>query len=208
MLIRPFFSVTLAALSCLSACTTVPPSSLARLAALSPLEANPDTIRVAVIAPENLIMKPGDAVLSMAWFPEIGEPYRGEYPLDILSGNATAPQLLSRLNSGQRMYVLRLTGPDAEALFNLQRQVNSARLRNIKGRGSVSLAFRNACWNGNFPVSNEPMPIAAFIRLSSGDEYLPLLEGLDIKDILKIGHLTALPNCNAKVAPVSATFSK
>ena len=190
----PVLSLFLMLLS-LSACTSVPPSSFGRLAALSPLEAKPDELKVALLAPGPLVMKSGDAVLTIGWTAATGESHSENFPLDVLDGNAGAPQLMSRLGPGQRMYVLRLAKSDIEPLLELQRTFSLAKSRHIKGRGNISLGFRNACWDGSFPAKGEPLPISAYIRTASGDDFIPLLDEIEIRDILKMGNLTSLPDC-------------
>ena len=184
----------LAALS-ISACSTVPPSSYAKLASLSPLEANPAEIRMAVIAPEQLVIRPGGAVLSIAWRPKTGEPRKKEFSLEVLSGNATAPQLIPRLNPGQHLYVLKLTDADASALLALQGEVRAAKTSGNEGQGDIGAGLRDACWTGRFPTTNEAMPLEAHLRTEAGGGWTTLISGIDLKDILKSAGIGQLPSC-------------
>lgn len=190
----PLLPALLAALS-LSACSTVPPSSYAKLASLSPLEANPAEIRMAVIAPEQLVIRPGGAILSVAWRPEKGDPRKKEFSLDVLSGNATAPQLIPRLNPGQRLYVLKLTDADSTALLALQREVRAAQASGVKGQGDIGAGLKDACWTGRFPTTNEAMPLEAHLRTEAGGGWTTLIAGIDLKDVLKSAGIGQLPSC-------------
>lgn len=179
----------------LSACSTVPPSSYARMAAISPLEANPSEIRVAVIAPDQLVIKPGGAIMSVVWQPSSGEARKADFSLEVLSGNATAPQLLSRLKDGQRLYVLRLTSADTLALLSLQREISAEKAKGIEGTGQISAGFRDACWDGVFPGGEVALPLEAHIRTDAGAEWTPLMRDIDLKDILKAAKIASLPAC-------------
>lgn len=183
-----------AALS-ISSCSTVPPSSYAKLAALSPLEASPAEIRMAVIAPEKLVIRPGGAVLSIAWRPASGEPRKQEFSLEVLSGNATAPQLIPRLGPGQHLYVLKLTDADALELLALQKEVRAAKASGKDGQGNIGAGLRDACWTGRFPTVAEAMPLEAHLRTEAGGDWTTLIKGIDLKDILKSAGMNQLPSC-------------
>lgn len=193
---RPSSLPALLAVLAMSACSTVPPSSYARLAALSPLEAKPSEIRMAVIAPEKLVIRPGGAVLSVAWRPKSGEARKKDFSLEVLSGNATAPQLIPRLNPGQSLYVLKLTEADASALLALQREIRQAKAGGVEGQGDIGAGLRDACWTGRFPTTGEPMPLEAHLRTEAGGGWTTLIAGIDLKDILKSAGISRLPSCS------------
>ncbi|MDO6965130.1 hypothetical protein [Rhizobium alvei] len=190
-----FASALLLSVAGLNACTSVPPSSYAQLAAMSPLDANPADIRMAVIAPEPLEIKPSGAILSIVWQPKSGEAVKRDFTLEVLAGNATAPKLASRLGPGRRIFVLKLTAVDAESLLDLQRQVRAAKAAGNDGRGQISAGLREACWNGPFPTGNEKMPLEAHLRTEAGGEWMALIQGIDLKDVLKSANIPSLPSC-------------
>lgn len=191
----PRLPALLAVLS-MSACSTVPPSSYAKLSALSPLEANPSEIRMAVIAPEKLVIRPGGAVLSIAWRPKLGNSRKKEFSLEVLSGNATAPQLIPRLNPGQHLYVLKLTDADASALLALQREVREAKANGVEGEGDIGAGLHDACWTGRFPTTSEAIPLEAHLRTEAGGDWTTLIAEIDLKDILKSAGISMLPSCS------------
>lgn len=187
--------LSLLALSSLSACSTVSPSSYARLASLSPLDANPADIRMAVIVPEPLVIRPGGAILSIAWRPSSGAASKHDFALDVLSGNATAPQLIPRLKPGQRLYVLKLTDSDATALLALQQEVRAAKASGNDGQGNISAGLRDACWTGTFATASEAMPLEAHLKTQTGGAWITLIEGIDLKDVLKSAKIDSLQSC-------------
>ena len=76
----PNAAAVCACLFLLSACMSVPPSSYGKLVRLSPLETDPKDIRVAVLAPEDLMMRPGDAVLDVYFKPMAAKSWRRNMP--------------------------------------------------------------------------------------------------------------------------------
>lgn len=184
-----------ASLLLLSACMSVPISSYSKLARLSPLDADPQVIRVAVLVPEELMMKTGDAVLEVYINPIGGDRQSGKYPLDVLGGNTAAQQLPGKMKPGQKIYVLKLTADDAVALQTLQDELRKAKAAGMRGEGGFSVGFVHACWNGSFPRDGRPMPFDPWIRTEAGGEFFPLFSGVDVKDLLKIAKLDALPDC-------------
>jgi hypothetical protein len=179
----------------LAGCMSAPPSSYAKLTSLSPLEANPQEIRVAVLATQDLVMRPGDAILDVYFKPDHGEKLSAKYALEIISGNASAPQLLTALKPGQTIYVLRLTSADTVSLRVLQGDVIKAKAAGMHGEGGFSLGFAHACWNGSFPRDGRPMPFDPWIQTQAGGEFIPVFTGIDVKDLLKIAKIEALPSC-------------
>lgn len=179
----------------LTSCMSVPAMTIAKLAPLSPLEANPAEIRVAILGPEDLVLKKGDAVLTVSWLPEGGRKTELNYDLDVLVGNAAAPQLISRMKPGQKMSVLRLDENSVGSLRGLQADVVAAKAQNIHGKGSFSVGFKGACWNGTFPTDHRPMPFEPFIQTEVASEFLPLFQGVDVMDLLKQAKTTTLPSC-------------
>ena len=125
-----------------------------------------------------------------------------KYALEILSGNATAPQLIGLLKPGQKIYVLRLTAADMISLRVLQGEVLKAKAAGRHGKGGFSIGFVHACWQGTFPRDGRPMPFDPWIQTSAGGEFIPVFTGVDVKDLLKIAKLDALPDCaGAKTPP-------
>lgn len=180
----------------LGACSSIPPSTQLR-AALSPLEAKPSEIRVALVAPDKLVLRPGGAVMSVGWQPAAGQMRKMDFVLEILDGNAGAPLLLSRLQTGQRLYVLRLTDKDVVALLGLQREMQAAKASGVHGRGEVRAGLRDACWEGVFPSSPGPQPLEIHIRTEAGGDWMPLMAGVDLKDLLQAAGIQALPSCES-----------
>lgn len=194
MRLRSVVVALLVGLSGLPACSAMSPGSDVGLHSLSPFEVPASDIRIAIIAPEELVLRPGGMVMTVGWQPSSGSSRSGDYELEVLSGNAAAPHLASRLKAGQRLYVLRLTDSDATAILSLQREVEIAKTRRIRGRGVVSVAFRDLCWRG--PVSSKQfLPLDVYMRTQAGDEWFPLMTNVNLRSILGSAGLGTLSRC-------------
>jgi len=179
----------------LVSCMSVPAMTMAKLAPLSPLQANPAEIKVAILAPEDLVLKKGDAVMTVNWTPTSAEKTEYSYDLDVLVGNAAAPKLLDKITPGQKLSVLKLDDASVDSLRNFQAEVLAAKARQVHGKGSFTVSFKGACWTGTFPTDNRPMPFEPFIQTEPGTDYLPLFTGVDVKDLLKQANIASLPSC-------------
>lgn len=141
------------------------------------------------------MMKTGDAVLEVAFTGSGGAKQSGKYLLEISPGNVAPPQLSAELKPGQKAYLLHLNTKDTLALGRLQSELRKAKAAGIHGEGGVTVGFVNACWNGPFPRDRRPMPFDPWIRTEGEGTFYPLFTGFDVKDLLKLAKLDALPAC-------------
>jgi hypothetical protein len=179
----------------LPSCMSVPAMTMARLAPLSPLDADPAQIRIAILAPVDLVLRKGDAVMKVSWTPERGEAKNVSYNLDILVGNAAAPALIARAKPDQNINVLRLSDTDVENLAALQAEIRDAKAAKTRGKGSLTFGFVGGCWSGPFPRDGRAMPFEPFLQTETAGDFLPLFQGVDVKDLLKMAGVDSLPNC-------------
>ncbi|OCP38003.1 hypothetical protein BC360_20410 [Ensifer sp. LC163] len=183
-------------LNVLAACAALNVGSLEKLSSVDPLKSDPSELRVALLVPEALSLRRGDAMLGISWKADGAALDTRRFALQIQSGNTGAPDLTERMRHGQTLYVLTLASADAERLRDMQEKIAATKGAEAKGRGSLSVAFSGGCWTGAYPAGQK-ITVDAWIRIRSDESYFQILSGLDLMDMLRLSGVKALPACAA-----------
>ena len=180
---KPFRPVALALM--LAACSSVVPSTAARLAALDPLTADPAALELVVMLPAGMAIIPGSARL------EFGatrgtESRSGSFALEDrpLPAGITAPE-------GATPVALALAPTDADQMRALQVEI-AAWKREGGAQGSLGLGL------GGCAVGAGPAPEAegtVLIRLVTDGPFLPLIRDSRLVDLLGPEVLAAIEPC-------------
>lgn len=192
-----FISLVLvaSALVGLPSCMSSGISSAAKLAALSPLDANPAEFRVALFAPTALRLKTGDARLGFGWSESGTLASTKVFDLQIVSGNAAALQSLPPPRLGQQAMMLSLGAREVESVVKFQQTVREAKQAGHNGSGNLSVSLAGGCWSEPFPAEGQPLPLDIWLQASADSEYLPVIRGVDLRTILKQAGLKSVPQC-------------
>lgn len=183
-------------LNVLAACAALNVGAFEKLSDVDPVTSDPAELRVALLVPEALSLRRGDATLGISWKADGAPLDARRFALQIQSGNAGPPALTERMRSGQTLYVLTLTPADAERLRDMQERIAATKGNEAKGRGSLSVGFSGGCWTGAFPVGQK-VSVDAWIRTRADESYFQLVSGLDLMDTLHKAGVRALPACAA-----------
>jgi hypothetical protein len=169
----------------LSACAYVVPTTVARLAAVDPLTADPAAIEVAVILPPGLAITPGSAKL------EVGavrgaESRKGSFTMTDIPATpgVTAPE-------GATARIYALTDAEAERLRALQAEIAVWKAEG-DAAGSLGIGI------GGCAIGAGPAPDATgsvLIRLAEGGPFLPLIRNGRLADLLGAEVLAAIQPC-------------
>lgn len=183
-------------LNVLAACAALNVGASEKLSDIDPLTSDPAELRVALLVPEALSLRRGDATLGISWKADRAPLDARRFTLQIQSGNAGPPGLTERMRSGQTLYVLTLTSADAERLRDMQDKIAATKGNEAKGRGSLSVGFSGGCWTGAFPV-DQKVTVDAWIRTRADEDYVQILSALDLPELLRQSGVKALPTCAA-----------
>jgi hypothetical protein len=176
---------------CLIACTEIPPATAARLAALSPMEADPAALSVAVAAPPGLRPVPGSAKLILtARRSDTGatetlaltlreSPASSVAPVEDATIFSIAPADLAPMRHLQsRLHDWKATAPDAT-------------------HGSLSVGIA-ACATGNGPVSDATASV--WLRTDPKDDWMPLIREAPLADLIGADTLATIQPCKGPSA--------
>lgn len=197
--IRPLVQIAaLAVCVVLAGCMTTPPSSMAKLSRLSPLEADPAAIRLAVQLPEPLIVRGGDVRLRISFDGGTDASRLVEEYAAILSADPPAmPGLLNQPDDGARIFVAALSEEDAQSLARVQRRIGDWRAAGIEGKGQLSISA-SACADG--PPPDGPLHVTSWMQTAPDVPFFVLVRRADLRKMVARAGAPAggVPRCNAQ----------
>ncbi len=184
----------------LMACSTVPPSSMAQLALLNPLTMKPGEIRVVVTFPDGIRLKQGDVVMDIVWKnQDTGVETRRHFALELVTGNAAAPQIGRMLRADERLYLLMLNAADAESFQSMQDEVMRAKSAGAAGTGSLSVGFAGGC-TADPALKTGPVKTSVLLRPDAVSGYIPVFADMDLMAVLRSAGLQEVPACKDDLA--------
>jgi hypothetical protein len=175
--LKPVLSI---ALLSLTACASVNPVGLARLAALDPLSADPAQITVAARLPLALKLRTGDLILviktDVAEGPDkIGETFHLEVA-DAAPGDAgvIAPE------AGERLQTARIAPADMARLKATQSRARAVKAAGgNRGKGSLSVAAKGGCKTAE--TAQGPLIMNLFMKTDESAGFYPIVSSFDLR---------------------------
>lgn len=183
----PFVVHALAVLG-LAACSSLVPSTAARLTAMDPLTADPSQIEVALILPPGLQIAKNGAALTI-------EARRGD---EVERGKFTLQEANMQISGlevplGARALNLRIRPADIDRLRATQTRVAAWRAeKGEKASGSFGVAL-DACAIADGPA--EDAVASMLIRTEAGAPFQPLVRGVRLRDVLGQTVFDAIKPC-------------
>ena len=170
----------------LAACSAVVPATVARLASLDPLTADPAGIELVVILPPGLSIKPGTAKLELT-ATRGAETRSGSFAL---ADRPVADGFDLPQGALARHYAL--TPEDAAKMRGLQAEIATWEQQG-KARGSLGLGV-DGCALGDGPAADATGSV--LIRLGPDTSFLPLVADTRLVDLLGPKAFAAIQPCN------------
>lgn len=182
----PYHKAIVASMA-LAACSSIVPSTAARLAALDPLTADPAALELVVILPPGLAVNPGSAKLELS-ADRGAEHKRGSFQL----ADRPAPAELD-LPVGATARGFAVAKPDVERMRALQAEIAGWK-REGEAQGSFGLGL-GGCAIGDGPAADATGSV--LIRVREDGPYLPLIAEGRLADLLGPDVLAAIKPCQA-----------
>jgi hypothetical protein len=182
----------LAGLMALSACASLNPMALTKLAGLDPLGIAPEQMSVAAVMPVPLRLRTGDVVLHFVMdAPAPYGPIDEKLPLEIVASD-NAPGV-SASPSFERIQVARVAEPDRARLAAAQAKARAFKATGRKdGKGSISVTITGGCRDG--AVNPGALTAEIYMR-SKVDETYFRVSSVDLRKLLPEDVLAKLPLC-------------
>jgi hypothetical protein len=177
-------SAPLAALA-LSACSSLVPSTAARLATLDPLTANPAALELVVILPPGLAVSPGSARLELS-------ANRGQQRKSGSFRLADRPVVSGiDLPEGAVARGFAIAETDVDRMRDLQAEIADWK-HDGAAKGSLGLGI-GGCAVGDGPAGDATGSV--LIRVRKGGPFLPLIEDGKLSELLGPDVLAAIKPC-------------
>ncbi len=178
----------------LSACASLGPVAMTRLASLDPLEIAPEHVSVAVVMPVPLRLRTGDVVLHFTMdTPASFGPIDEKLPLEIVAGEGAAGVPASP--SFERIQIARVAQADLPRLTAAQTRARAFKATGGKGDGGITVTIAGGCRDG--AINPGALNIEIFMR-SKVDERYFRVSSIDLRKLLPENALAALPPCEGE----------
>ena len=176
----------------LSACASLDPTTISKLAALDIMTTDPSRLSVAAVMPAPIRLRTGDVVLHLAY--EAPAPYG---PIDetiALAVNAGegAPGIVAKPGV-ERIQTARIATADIPRLKAALAKAAAFRETGGHGKGSLSVTITGGCRDG--ALKNTPLIAAIYMRTTPDEPYFPLVASLDFRKVVGEAALAKLPPC-------------
>jgi hypothetical protein len=175
--IKPAVSVLLMSLT---ACASVNPVGLARLAALDPLSADPGQIAVAARLPLALKLRTGDLIMVIRTDGVDGPDKIDETFLLEVAGAVAGDAGVIVPEPGERLQTARIAPADIARL-----QATQSKARAIKaagkhqGKGSLSVAVKGGCKTAE--LGEGPLVMNLFMKTEESAGFYPVVSSFDLR---------------------------
>jgi hypothetical protein len=182
------------AILALSACASVNPVGLARLAALDPLSADPQQITVAARLPVSLKLRAGD--LMMVVRTDVSE---GPGKIDetfFLTVTEAAPGDAGVIlpGEGERLQTAKVAALDLNRLRAAQAKARALKAAGTsKGKGSLSISAKGGCKAAE--IGDEPLKMNIYMQTETKGDWVPVINALDLRQALGEEMLAKIPAC-------------
>lgn len=179
------FHTTILTSLALASCTSIVPSTAARLAAMDPLTADPAALELVVVLPPGLAVTPGSAKLELS--ADRGAEHKsGSFRL--AEGPAAAGVAVPEGGSARGFVI---ADADVPRMRALQAEIAEWK-REGAAKGSLGMGL------GGCAVDGGPAPDAkgsVLIRVQEGGPFLPLVADGKLSDLLGAEVLAAIQPC-------------
>lgn len=165
-----------------SGCLSTPPSSMIRLTRLSPLDADPAQIRIAVIHDRMLRVREGDVTLKLTYKPDGKGPSFDERYKPVVSASQAPPmELASQLEKDRALTVLHLSDRDAAHMRQAQSLIKAYKESGGDGSGSLAAGVEG-CRDAAIPEG--PVLVSTYLKTADDDTFFALVRNQDMRKLL------------------------
>ena len=172
----------------LSACSFLP----GRQAPIpTPIAANPASLRIAVLAPEEFHMPNGEMMLNV-FQRGGGTDFSHDYTLIAAKAENVEAEIAEFRKPGQVLHLYRLSPADALALRDQQQEMAAAREAGGAKPG-FSVDLDTSCWKG--PLVAPAVPLDVLIEAGDDTGFHPLLSDIDIFALMNRPEESRLKSC-------------
>ena len=190
---RPLAPLYVAVLLGLSACASVNPVALAKLAAMDPLSADPEQIAVAARLPEALKLRTGDLMMVVKTTDATGPDAIDETFYLAVADAAPGDAGVIMPENGERLQTAQVAPQDMERLRATQAKARALKAAGDKGKGSLTVSAKGGCKANE--IGDEPLKLNIYMQTETNGEWFPVVNALDLRRALGDEMLAKIPAC-------------
>ncbi|MCQ2005487.1 hypothetical protein [Rhizobium sp. NRK18] len=191
-----WFPLGVVLLGFLAACVSTDPVTTARIATLSPIEADPASFRVLLNVPEPLEIARGGANLTLTWNSSRTPTKAQKAARLTIAEAATATGGLSQTpGPGEKLVLMTVASDDVPALRGMQQEIRNAKARGDEGHGSLSVSLSGGCWRGALSSAALPLSLRIWLQTAPNQSFLPVVRQADLRSLLGDDGMQALGQC-------------
>lgn len=164
-------------ISLLTACTSVPLSTIWKLRNFDPLEANPSFIRIAVITDQAVQLKDNAVSIELGFDSDFPEHNFHNISHATVETNASVEELNKLVADNQRITLFYLDTENAHTMRLAQNRIRIIKQNELEGEGSFSLSVHTGCFNGSKP---DELLATVFARFNPERQYLKMISNIDL----------------------------
>ena len=177
-----------------TACASVNPAAMAKLASLDPLTADPQQIAVAARLPDALKLRTGDLMMVVKTNGANGpEKINETFYLEVSDAEAGDAGVIIP-DDGERLQTARVAPQDMERLRATQAKASAMKAAGgAKGKGSLTVSAKGGCRAAELP--DGPLMLNIYMQTENKGDWFPVVNRLDVKRALGEEMLAKVPPC-------------
>jgi len=161
----------------LTACTSVPISTMWKLRNFNPLEADPGAIRIAVISNKIVQLKDGSVSIELGFSSEYSEHNFKSASKATVKTNSNIKQLRSSMTEDQRITLFYLDDEAAHTMRLAQNRIKVIRENDIQGDGSLGVTIDTGCFSAPKP---EKLLATIYAKFAPDQAYIKMASNIDL----------------------------
>lgn len=179
--------VVMASTLMITACSSVPMTSMWKMSKLNPLTMNPDGVSIAVVTHKAVQFSKDSVHLKMAYKTALAKnPYTKKFPVQINDDALVLDGADKKLFAGyqsadEATSTFSLSQQNAQEMRVLQRRITQLKKDKVPGSGSISVGIENICLSD---LSFETVEADIFARFNQKEGYILLVKGIDLLETM------------------------
>ena len=166
----------------LSACSSIPISTMYKMMTMNPLEIDPRQLVVAVDSPEEVSIQTGDVVILFKYeTPQDNSIIEHEFLVEVNPNYKIPPELKEEERNNRKLTILQLNKHDASVMYQAQQKIKAYTETHDDGIGDFTIQIKASCMTKNY--FSDELVLTLFLKLHGDEEFFTFLEDIDVMEL-------------------------
>jgi hypothetical protein len=163
---------------CLSACTSIPISSMYKLSRVDFMTTDLQRMRIALTLPNDLRPQPGGVHMDLSY--QQGEKPEEKRVINLQEATASADMVgLPTPPQGAKTYVYRMSESDVAMLNKIRNDAKDAKSKDQRGSLTIGITAKEFC--ASTKIQSAPLLVTTYVYTSENNEYVVLTRDIDLR---------------------------